>query len=45
MRRWWIYQRERFPVLAHGLLIAAFSSSAVCFSQLLRGVVEFVDHQ
>ena len=38
--RWWVYQRERFPVLAHGLLIAAFSSSAVCFSQLLRGVVE-----
>ena len=20
--RWWVYQRERFPVLAHGLLIA-----------------------
>ena len=38
--RWWIYQRERFPVLAHGLLIAAFSSSAVCFSSLLRGRTE-----
>jgi 4-hydroxybenzoate polyprenyltransferase len=35
--RWWTYQRERFPVVAHGLLIAAFSSSAVCFSALLRG--------
>lgn len=35
--RWWIYQRERFPILAHGLLIGAFSSSAVCFSCLLRG--------
>ena len=35
--RFWVYQRERFPVLAHGLLIAAFSSSAVCFSALLRG--------
>jgi 4-hydroxybenzoate polyprenyltransferase len=35
--RWWVYQRERFPVLAHGLLIAAFSSSAVSFSALLRG--------
>src|SRR5436305_7415046 len=34
--RWWVYQRERFPVVAHGLLIAAFSSSAVCFSALLR---------
>jgi 4-hydroxybenzoate polyprenyltransferase len=34
--RWWIYQRERFPVLAHGPLIAAFSFSAVSFSCLLR---------
>jgi 4-hydroxybenzoate polyprenyltransferase len=37
LRRWWIYQRERFPVLAHGPLIAAFSLSAVSFSSLLRG--------
>jgi 4-hydroxybenzoate polyprenyltransferase len=37
--RWWVYQRERFPVLAHGLLIAAFSFSAVSFSMLLRGVI------
>jgi 4-hydroxybenzoate polyprenyltransferase len=35
--RWWTYQRERFPVFAHGVLILAFSSSAVCFSSLLRG--------
>jgi hypothetical protein len=35
--RWWIYQRERFPIIAHGVLILAFSSSAVCFSSLLRG--------
>lgn len=35
--RWWIYQRERFPVLAHAPLIAAFSFSAVCYSSLLRG--------
>jgi 4-hydroxybenzoate polyprenyltransferase len=34
--RWWIYQRERFPLIGHGLLIAAFSFSAVCFSRLLR---------
>lgn len=37
--RWWIYQRERFPVFAHGLLIAAFSFSAISFSSLLRGDV------
>ncbi|MFT4546998.1 MAG: 4-hydroxybenzoate polyprenyltransferase [Verrucomicrobiales bacterium] len=41
MKRWWIYQRERFPVFAHGLLILAFSSSAVCFSALLGGSTEF----
>lgn len=34
--RWIAYQRERFPLLAHGLLIGAFSGSAVCFSALLR---------
>ncbi len=36
MTRWWIYQRERFPLLAHGPLILAFSASAVSFSALLR---------
>lgn len=35
--RWWTYQRERFPIFAHGLLIAAFSSSAVSYSAMLRG--------
>lgn len=35
--RWWVYQRERFPVFKHGLLIAVFSLSAVCYSSLLRG--------
>ncbi len=37
MKRWWIYQNERFPLLAHGPLIAAFSACAVAFSSLLRG--------
>jgi 4-hydroxybenzoate polyprenyltransferase len=36
LNKWWTYQRERFPLLGHGLLIAAFSFSAVCFSALLR---------
>jgi 4-hydroxybenzoate polyprenyltransferase len=35
--RWWVYQRERFPVFAHGPLIAAFSFSAVAYSAMLRG--------
>ena len=37
MNRWWIYQKERFPLFAHGPLIAAFSASAVSYSALLRG--------
>ncbi len=37
MTRWITYQRERFPLLAHGPLVAAFSVSAVCFSRLVRG--------
>ena len=39
MRRWIVYQRERFPLVAHAPLIAAFSISAVCYSSLLRGRV------
>ncbi len=37
LEKWRTYQRERFPLLAHGTLIAAFSFSAVSFSALLRG--------
>jgi len=36
MNRWLIYQKERFPLLAHGPLIAAFSACAVSFSSLVR---------
>lgn len=35
--RWWVYQRERFPLAGHGPLIFAFSASAVALSALLRG--------
>ena len=35
-RRWWVYQRERFPLVSHGPLILAFSFSAVAFSWMLR---------
>lgn len=37
MNRWLVYQRERFPLAAHAPLVAAFSTSAVCFSSLVRG--------
>lgn len=33
--RWWTYQKKRFPVFAHGLLIFAFSSCAVLYSYSL----------
>lgn len=37
--RWVVYQKERFPLLAHGPLVLAFSFSAVSYSSLLRGQV------
>ena len=37
MNRWLTYQKERFPLVAHGPLIAAFSACAVSYSSLLRG--------
>ena len=48
IKRWWTYQRERFPLGSHGILIAAFSFAAVSFSALLRdrstlpGLISFV---
>jgi hypothetical protein len=37
LRRGWIYQRERFPLVTHVPLIAAFSFCTVSFSQMARG--------
>jgi 4-hydroxybenzoate polyprenyltransferase len=37
MKRWLVYQSERFPLAGHGPLVLAFSASAVCYSSLLRG--------
>lgn len=39
--KWWTYQRERFPVLAHSPLLLAFSFSALSYSSLLRGAIEW----
>jgi len=39
LSRLWTYQSERFPIVGHGILIAAFSFSAIGFSMLLRGAV------
>lgn len=42
LRRFWIYQKERFPVLGHGLLVASFSFSAISYSRICRGAEGFV---
>ena len=34
--RLWQYQKERFPIAKHGILILSFSFCAVCLSSLLR---------
>ncbi|MBL0098618.1 MAG: hypothetical protein IPP46_20645 [Bacteroidetes bacterium] len=41
-RRFYIYQKERFPLLGHGLLVSAFSFSATAYSRLCRGAVGFI---
>jgi 4-hydroxybenzoate polyprenyltransferase len=41
--RFLIYQKERFPFLAHGILITAFSFSAVSYSRICRGAPGFID--
>ncbi len=41
--RFFLYQKERFPLLGHGLLVAAFSFSAVSYSRICRGATGFID--
>lgn len=36
MSRWWTYQRERFPLVLNGPLVAVFSLSALYHSALLQ---------
>lgn len=40
--RFYRYQKERFPLLGHGLLVASFSFSAIAFSRICRGAAGFV---
>lgn len=42
LNRFYIYQKERFPFLAHGLLVASFSFSAISYSRICRGAAGFV---
>ncbi len=41
-RRLYIYQKERFPLIGHGLLILAFSFSAIAYSRTCRGIENFI---
>ncbi|MBL7946155.1 MAG: hypothetical protein JNN32_08800 [Flavobacteriales bacterium] len=41
-RRFWIYQKERFPLLGHGALIAVFTFSAIAYSRICRGQLGFI---
>lgn len=41
--RWWIYQRERFPLASHAPVIAAFSFCMVSYSSLVRGSLRVPD--
>ena len=41
--RMYQYQNERFPILGHGVMIAAFSFSAIAYSRICRGAEGFVD--
>lgn len=40
--RLYIYQKERFPLILHAILILAFSFSAVSYSRICRGEVGFI---
>jgi 4-hydroxybenzoate polyprenyltransferase len=39
LQRWWIYQRERFPLATYVPLIAAFSLCTLTYSLLARGQI------
>jgi hypothetical protein len=43
LSRFYQYQKERFPFLGHGILIGAFSFSAISYSRLCRGLDTFID--
>lgn len=38
-----MYQKERFPFLAHGILISIFTFSAISYSRICRGAEAFID--
>lgn len=43
--RLFIYLQERFPLMSHGMLITAFTFSAISYSRLSRGMAGFISTQ
>ncbi len=43
LRRFLIYQKERFPFLANSIFLSAFAFSAISYSRMCRGASGFVD--
>jgi 4-hydroxybenzoate polyprenyltransferase len=43
LRRFLMYQKERFPLLANGIFLTAFAFSAISYSRICRGETGFVD--
>src|SRR6186997_1556169 len=41
-RRFWTYQKERFPLAAYAPLVAVFTFSAAAYSRVLRGDPGFI---
>ncbi len=42
LSRFYQYQKERFPLLGHGVLIAVFTFSAISYARICRGVEGFI---
>ncbi len=42
-KRFWLYLNERFPLHSHGILISAFSFSAIGYSRLSQNLSGFID--
>lgn len=41
-KRFYVYQKERFPFLGHGLMIAVFTFSAIAYARMGRGMEGFI---
>lgn len=42
LKRFYIYQKERFPILMNGIAVSVFTFSAISFSRICRGAEGFV---